>query len=235
MATQDRTDGMSLEEALQHFAHRQAGRVSSQEFARESLRRAILSGALPAGMVLTQSRVADALGMSTTPVREALRDLASDGLIHIDRYTTTSVHRPTTEELVEVYHLRKLLETHAVTQIIERGDQECLDEAGKIQSRLDDETDPAEWVLLNADFHTALTKGAASRRLSTILDGLRGAVSVYLGMAIRENPSRREESNVEHRELLEACRAGDLPRAIHITEIHMDPTRDAVEHVLGEA
>jgi DNA-binding GntR family transcriptional regulator len=218
---------------IAQHAYRSTGRISSQEFARESLRRAILSGAIPPGATLTQAGIAEALGVSTTPVREALRDLASDGLIDIGRYTTTSVHEPTVQELEEIYDLRKLLETHAVRRIIERGDRSVLDRAEALQRRMDDEEDPAEWLLLNAEFHLTLTEGAGSRRLSAILETLRGGVAVFVGMAIRQNPTRRVESNEEHWAILQACRRGDAETAIRLSEVHMDPTRDLVESALG--
>lgn len=228
MAAQDGPPA-TLADVLRGHVYRPVGRTSSQEFARETLRRAILSGDLTPGTALTQSGIAEALGMSTTPVREALRDLAGDGLIDIDRYTTTSVHQPTVVELAEVYDLRRVLESHAVQRIIERNDTDVLDRAARIQERMDSEADPAEWLLLNAAFHSELTHGAGSGRLSDILDSLRGSVAIYVGMAIRRRPGRIAESNVEHWETLEACRAGDTERAIRITEAHMDPTRDAVE------
>lgn len=219
----------TLRDVLHAHTYRPTGRTSSQEFARETLRRSILSGDLRPGTVLTQSRIAEALGMSTTPVREALRDLAGDGLIDIDRYTTTSVHQPTVVELAEVYDLRKVLETHAVRRIIERNDLEVLNRAADVQERMDREQDPAEWLLLNAEFHSELTRGAGSHRLSSILDSLRGSVAIYVGMAIRNRPFRIQESNVEHWQMIEACRAGDADHAIRLAEAHMDPPRDAVE------
>lgn len=232
MAVQDGAPA-TLGDVLRAHTYRPVGRTSSQEFARETLRRSILSGDLPPGTPLTQSGIAEALGMSTTPVREALRDLAGDGLIDIDRYTTTSVHQPTMLELAEVYDLRKVLESHAVRRIIERNDVDVLDRAARVQERMDGETDPAEWLLLNAEFHSELTHGAGSQRLSNILDSLRGSVAIYVGMAIRRRPSRIAESNIEHWQTIEACRAGDAERAIRLTEVHMDPTRDAVEVELG--
>src|SRR5690606_24793707 len=100
------------------------------------------------------------------------------------------------------------------------------------QERMDDEEDPAEWLLLNAEFHATLTEGAKSPRLSAILEALRSSVALYVGMAIRRQPERRVESNEEHRAILEACRRGDLERAIYLTEVHMDPARAVVEDEL---
>jgi DNA-binding GntR family transcriptional regulator len=227
-------DPRGLLAGLHGSAPRQSRRTTAHEFVRESLRHAILAGKLPLGVSLTQSQIAEALGVSTTPVREALRDLAADGLMDIDTYRTTSVHRPTVAELNEVYDLRRLLETYAIEKIVEHASDDILDRAAGLQDRMDKETDPAEWLLLNAEFHAVLTSAGDSPRLSSFLETLRGSVAMYVGVAIRAHPERRDESNVEHREILEACRARDLTRAIEVTERHMDPTKTAVEAAIAE-
>ena len=207
-------------------------RTTAHEFVRDSLRRAIISGRLGPGVTLTQSQIAEALGVSTTPVREALRDLATERLVDIDNYRTTSIHRPSVRELEEVYDLRRMLETYAIRKIVEQVDERVLDQAAAIQERMDRQTDTAEWLLLNAEFHTVLNSTLDAPRLNGFLETLRSSVAMYVGMALREKPERLEESNAEHREVIAACRARDVDRAVRVTELHMDPTKLAVQSVL---
>lgn len=218
--------------ALVNITYQQARPTTAHDFVREVLRRGILAGLLPAGFQLGQSQIAEMLGVSTTPVREALRDLSSEGLIDFDAYRTASVHRPTRDELNEVYDLRRLLESHAMSRVALVIDEQRLASAEAIQDRMDVEHDPAEWLILNAEFHSVLTGACNSPKLESFLDNLRASVALYVGLAIRRNPPRREESNTEHREMLAACRARDVERAVEVTRRHMDPARDVIENEL---
>ncbi len=234
--------------ALTNIAHRQTRPTTAHDFVRETLRRGILAGMLPAallmicmlvaayllpaGFQLGQSQIAEMLGVSTTPVREALRDLSAEGLIDFDAYRTASVHRPTRDELHEVYDLRRLLESHAMSKVAAIVDEERLARAERLQDRMDAEHDPAEWLILNAEFHAVLTGACNSPKLESFLDNLRASVALYVGLAIRRNPGRREESNAEHREILAACRDRDVDRAVEVTQIHMDPAREVAETAL---
>jgi DNA-binding GntR family transcriptional regulator len=217
---------------LRESVSRHAPRATAHEFVRDSLRRAIISGRLGPGVTFTQSQIAEALGVSTTPVREALRDLATERLVDIDNYRATSIHRPSVAELEEVYDLRRMLETYAIRKIVEQADESVLDRATAVQDQMDKEPDIAEWLLLNAEFHAVLTSTLDAPRLGAFLETLRSSVAMYVGMALREQPERLNESNAEHREVLAACRARDIERAIRVTELHMDPTKTAVESVL---
>ena len=93
-------------------------RKTAHEFVREVLRRAILSGELTGSTRLVQAELAATLEVSTTPVREALRDLASEGLIRFDPHRGAVVEELSRDELNEVYAIRKVLEPLALTQAL---------------------------------------------------------------------------------------------------------------------
>lgn len=217
---------------LAGLGRQQVRPTTAHEFVRESLRRGILTGLLPGGSQLGQSQIAESLGVSTTPVREALRDLASEGLIDFDAYRTASVHLPTAEELNEVYNLRQMLESYAVSTMVPLVTEQRLKEAERIQDLMESETDIAEWLILNAEFHSILTGACQSPKLENFLATLRASVALYVGMAIRTDPNRQIESNKEHRQLLAACRNRDISRAVEVTRAHMDPARDLIESAL---
>ena len=84
-----------------------ATRQTAHEYVREVLRRAILSGDIPVGSRLVQAELATTLEVSTTPVREALRDLASEGLIQFDPHRGAVVSELSGEELQEIYEIRR--------------------------------------------------------------------------------------------------------------------------------
>jgi DNA-binding GntR family transcriptional regulator len=218
---------------LSSLAQSHARRATAHEFVREAIRQGILSGLLPGGLQLGQAQIAEALGVSTTPVREALRDLSSEGLVDFSSYRTPVVHQPTHEELYEVYDLRRLLESHAIAKVVASIDDARLAKADAVQDQMDAEEDIAKWLVLNAKFHAVLTAACNSSKLESFLDALRASVALYVGLALRRNPQRRVESNKEHREILEACRARDVERAVKVVQLHMDPARDLAESALG--
>src|SRR5690242_7828107 len=86
------------------------GRRTAHEFVRESLRRAILRGDLTGGERLIQADIAATLEVSTTPVREALRDLAAEGLISLDRHRGGVVRGLNWEDMEEIRKIRHQLE-----------------------------------------------------------------------------------------------------------------------------
>lgn len=89
-------------------------RFTAHEYARDSLRRAILRGELETGSRVPQVAWAKRLEMSTTPIREALRDLATEGMVELDAHRGAFVNRLTFDQVAEIYHIRKLLEPAAM-------------------------------------------------------------------------------------------------------------------------
>jgi DNA-binding GntR family transcriptional regulator len=149
-----------------------AGGQTAHEFAHATLRHAILTGQIPAGSRLVQSDLAAQLSLSTTPVREALRDLATEGLIRFDPHRGAVVHRLTQREVEEIYRIRGLLEPEIIQRAVERITEAQLNEAERIQRAADSETDAALWSDLNLRFHVIFSEAADSPRLGTMVSGL---------------------------------------------------------------
>lgn len=219
---------------LQQLMQSQPRRATAHEYVHDALRRGILGGLLPGGFQLGQVQIAEALGVSTTPVREALRRLSSEGLLDFGAFRTPQVHQPTLGELEEVYDLRRLLESYAMSKAVPIISDEQLERAEKIHRQMVAEEDPTEWLILNAAFHSVLTECCNAPKLESFLETLRASVALYVGLAIRQRPERRVESNAEHAAMIEACRTRDVERALEATRRHMDPARDLAESVLTD-
>ena len=102
-------------------------RIPLSEKAYRSLMESIVSGVLPPGTELREQHVAKQMGISATPVREAFKRLASDGLIEIIPYRGAVVKELDQREIEEAYACREALEHLAVEQVIERVSQEEID------------------------------------------------------------------------------------------------------------
>lgn len=208
-------------------------RLTSHEFVRESLRRAILAGSLDGGARLVQADIAEQLGVSTTPVREAMRDLASEGLIRFEPYRGAIVHVPSLDEIREIEELRILLGSFAIRRTVERISDKELERAEAIEYAMEREVDPLQWTELNRSFHAVLEDGARSPRLSAILNNLRDSAAIVVAISLRARPSQMKSGNRDHRELLEACRVRDPERAAAVIERHFAGTLEAVERYLA--
>ena len=197
-----------------------AGRLTAHEFVKDSLRRAILRGDLSGGARLIQADLAATLNVSTTPVREALRDLATEGLITLDRHRGGVVRELNWREMEEIRLIRQQLEPLAVRLVCERITDEELDEAERLAKRMAKERDLGDWVELNTQFHLVLHRSTGVGRLASILKGFEESSAVYVAQAQRWHPEIRRRANDEHRALIEAFRARDEERAAVVMRGH---------------
>ena len=196
-------------------------RKTAHEFVRDVLRRAILSGELTGSTRLVQAELAATLEVSTTPVREALRDLASEGLIRFDPHRGAVVEELTSEEVSEVYAIRKVLEPLALSQALPNLTEGHIDLLRRLHKKMLDEPNGAEWVDFNRNFHMMVYESAGPR-LSNIIRGLLDASVMYIGASLKEVPMMREEANHDHSEILDALAANDLEAATAAVLDHLD-------------
>lgn len=199
-------------------------RSTTQDAVAVSLRRAIVSGELPGGTPLVLSELAEQLGVSTTPVREAIRRLATEGLVDIVSYRSSVVHLASADEIVEVYQLRMLLEPLAIARSVVQISPAELDAADELRRQMEATTDVGEWVVMNHDFHGILVDGAHSPILASLLATLRDAASLIVGLSIRTQPAQLTDGNADHAELIDAFRRGDVDRAVEVTREHLQST-----------
>lgn len=204
-------------------------RRTAHEVVRDTLRHAILNGALPGGTRLVQADIAVQLEVSTTPVREALRDLATEGLIRLDAHRGAIVYEPDLDEVRDLYDVRKILEAEAMRRAVRTITEEELLRAETLQARMDAESDAVVWVDLNREFHAVLADASRSPRLSALLKSLRDAAAVYVALSLKSSPEQVAAGNQDHHQLLDAVRGKDPRTAARIVVRHLDTTMRAVE------
>lgn len=208
-------------------------RRTAHQMVRDSLRRAILDGTLPAGSRLVQADIAARLRVSTTPVREALRDLASEGLIRLDAHRGAVIRETSLDEVREIYLIRRLLEPEAVKAAVQEMAPDVLAALERLRADLDDTRDPGRWVALNREFHRLLNGASGLERLAEILKHLDDNAAVYVNMALRATDSDHLDSgNRHHQRLLEACRDGDGEGAAKLVVEHLQQTLGTVERAV---
>lgn len=203
-------------------------RRTAHELVRERLRQAILSGELEGGTRLVQAEIATQLEVSTTPVREALRDLATEGLIQLDAHRGAIVRTLDLSEVSEIYDLRRLLEPEAMRRAARQLDEADFAAAEELQRRMDEVEDVGVWADLNRQFHGRLIDAIDSPRLKAALENLRDSAAPYVGFMLKKGREHLADANKEHHALLEALRAGDGEKAAAITEQHLAGTVKAL-------
>lgn len=191
------------------------------EYVRDVLRNAILSGELEAGSRLVQVDLAEALEVSTTPVREALRELVSEGLVRFDPHRGAVVCETSEDELEEIYMICRVLEPIAVREAVARIDDELLDGLRLLHSRMLDESSPVEWMDLNRSFHGLIYEAAAKPRLAAVLMNLRDARAMFIGPTLTQHPEILVELNRHHTEFIDALAAKDADAAVDAILHHL--------------
>lgn len=203
--------------------------LTAHVYVRETLREAILNGTLPGGTRLIQAELAAQLDVSNTPVREALRDLAGEGLVVFDPHRGSRVRSLDLDEVRELYEMRIALEPLMVRRVMRRITPEQLDRAEELCHQLGKTTNLAEWSELNRQFHSLFTLEESESRLASVMGGLRDSASMYVALSLGANHNRISESNDEHAKLIECYRARDTKGAIAITVRHLRATLADIE------
>lgn len=201
---------------------------TAHQFALDTLKRAILSGALPGGTRLIQADLANQLNISTTPVREALRDLVAVGLIRFDAHRGAVVKEMDVSELLEIYELRRLLEPFSIRKVAEKITTEEIDAAEVIQQSMEKAEDPSSWVELNWEFHSLLESAARTHRLQEMVKATQNLAAIYVAHSLNLNPERMAEGNRQHRALLAALRHHNADKAAKVLTEHLDGTLAAI-------
>lgn len=202
---------------------------TTRQFVVATLRAEILAGTHPAGARLRQEEVASRLGVSTTPVREAFRDLLAEGLIGLDAHRGALVRGLTLADLREIYRMRIALEPLLARQALERAGPRTFAAAAGLHAQLCEERDPGRWAALNVSFHGALTSSASEGRLSRTVTGLAEAAGAYVSLSMHATPALMAMNNRDHAELLACFERGDVESAVERTIAHLEQTLEAIE------
>jgi DNA-binding GntR family transcriptional regulator len=195
---------------------------TAQEHAYSFLREAILSGKYPGGMRVNIPEVAERLGMSRMPVREALRQLDTEGLVTIRPNRGVVVTELTPEDILEVFEMRAVLEGLAVRVALPRFDDEAFEDLARIHERMDrNRGNAAQWLRLHNEFHDYICRKSGRPRLVAQTTLLRRTVEPYLRVHIGAYESE-ELLGSEHQRLLETLRARDPERAERAMREHVE-------------
>lgn len=170
---------------------------------------------------MIQTEIAAQLKLSTTPVREAIRDLITQGLITHDPHRGGIVRELRWDEMQDIVRIRQGLDRVAAEMAIERITPAEIARAELLCDRLDEESDLGTWVELNEQFHFVFHEATGSWRMIGILKSLEDAAGIYVAQAQRLHPDLRRLAQKHHRELIAAYRSGDVEAIVRIMHQHV--------------
>ncbi|GAA2425919.1 GntR family transcriptional regulator [Actinomadura vinacea] len=209
---------------------------TAQQFVLDELRRAITSGRMRPGAAIRQDVVADELGVSRVPLREALKTLEGEGLVAYRAHRGYFVEELSLDDLREVYRIRELLEEEAVRRaaaLVTPDDLAALERAEDEVERAAAAGDVLAMAAANRAFHLALYEYAGMPRLVRLIRMLWDATDAYRSIYYAEGINR-ERVIGEHRAALTALRAQDADEAVRVLNVHRAHAVTALEHLMEE-
>jgi len=178
------------------------------------IRRAILKGTLRSGAKLVEKALAVQIGVSRTPVREALMRLEGQGLVVLEHYRRGYVAHFTVDDAQEILRLRAVLEGHAARRAATRITPAELAELEALAQAMEEKFAALgyegyldDFEPLNAAFHMVIARAAASPRLVRILETNVELPAVRLSAYTEANEPRTMRNHRQHREIIAALKA----------------------------
>ena len=195
--------------------------LTREEIVAKAIRRAILRGTFKPGEKLDQQELAESLGVSRSPIREALRTLAAEDLVTNIPHRGAVVTERSKDELQELLFMRVLLEGSAARRAAPMIQADQLRRLEGFIATAEKTTEYEELLQLNNDFHTTVYSAFKQPHLINVIQTMRNKVAPYNRIYL-DVPKGREKAWEDHYRIYEACVQGDGERAEKETREHLE-------------
>ena len=206
---------------------RASTRMTVADSATGTLRDMILSGTLADGSPLRQDALADQLGMSRIPIREALSRLEAEGLVASYPHRGFVVTALSRDEILELFELRRMLEPQLLAEAAPRMTDKDFAEAEAILAEYDADLNEANvhrWGELNTRYHMALYSPSGRTKTLEIVRGLLVNTDRYTRMVLTLGTGVAQSKD-DHAQMLELLRRGSANQAAALARDHIDLAR----------
>ncbi|MDK2881617.1 MAG: hypothetical protein PWQ99_1392 [Clostridia bacterium] len=205
-------------------------RDTRQQKAYEYLYNAIVTNKLPPGVAIAEQEISNVLGISRTPVREALKQLEAEGLVRHIPLRGTFVEEITTQDLEEIFALRETLEALALKTAITEITDEELYEIEILLRSLEYDSSNEKFYDSDRRLHDLIVKHGGNRRLAQILNNLNSQMERLRHIAAMK-PHRLQQSKQEHLEIVAALKRRDLEEAERLLRQHIRNVKESTIEV----
>lgn len=203
----------------------------------DMLRDMIMTGKLREGDKVNEGQLCENMGISKTPMREALRVLSVEGLIRLVPNRGAFVTKPEFEEIAEMFDVMSLLEGFCACEACQKMTPKEFAHLEKLHTKLEESYrrhDQEEYIHFNNQYHSYVQKIAGNRTLNQIVNGLRKKILLYRFQSLNL-PTRFSSSISEHRELLEAFRQRNHSKAETLMREHLQNQSRAMETLVEQS
>lgn len=204
-----------------------------EELVVEAVRNAILRGTFKPGEKLDQKELIERLGVSRSPLREALRTLAAEELVTIVAHRGVVVTERTPAELEELLFIRSMLEGAAARRAAEVISKDQLKAVEKILIQGERSNDLEEVLQLNNDFHNQIYEAFPQPILVANIQQLRNKIAPYNRIYL-DIDGRKEKAWADHRRIYEACLAQNGTKAEQETLRHLQQVSEGIAEATGK-
>lgn len=208
--------------------------VSLSDKVFSTLEEEILTGVLQSGETVSENKLSARLGVSRTPIREALRRLEQEGLVRNDPGRGAVILGVTKQDLLDIYEIRIRIEglaARSAAQSITEEQAAAMKELVELQEFYVSKGDSEKIRDFDSRFHSMIYSFCTSRVLADTLTGLHHRIERFRSMSV-VNSERASRTTSEHRAILEALAAHDSDRAESLLIEHISNARDALAKVI---
>jgi DNA-binding GntR family transcriptional regulator len=208
-----------------------------REIAYETLKNAIITGEIPAGVRIVETEYANKLHISRTPLREALRKLERDGLVEYVIRRGVVVRAFSIEDVEEIYTIRNVLEMITLPSIIENvtpRDIQSMREKLRLMDRLMEENQIERLSIVSRAFHDQITAISGLKRVLRVIQGQDEYIHRFSAMSIAKD-RRRAEAHQEHHLIVDMIENKDLEGLHALMCKHIESSKQSCLAALKEA
>jgi DNA-binding GntR family transcriptional regulator len=201
-----------------------AGKETKQKWLYNQIKKAIINNEYPSGTMLVERSLCDKYDISRTPVREALRQLANEGMVEQIVGKGAFVAEISFENMIEIFEMREALEREAIKLFIIKNDPnltEQLRECIEAQTECEN-TDPAKFMNKDMESHFIIAAGAKNKRLSAALTTLYDQIKM-MAISVENDENLRKMAQKHHQRILDAVLRQDIQLA----------EQSIAEHIVG--
>lgn len=200
---------------------------SLRELALDHLRRNIVNGNLKMGQILSERGISEELGVSKSPVREALAQLRDEGLVTIEPQKGAKVFSLSNEEVEQICDFRQAIETAAFELAIARNPEELANDMDDVVEKMAEAQNKgriATYLALDTTFHDLIFKHCQNDYLAASYERYEGKIAA-LRTHLSDLPQHTQLSFDEHKKLAQAVRKKDEKKIRRLLAEHIDRTR----------